>query len=121
MENIEHRLNNHEYPIFVTAGNGYEKLTHIMHNRYLADCYQNLCNIDSSLVTFGFNFGEYDDHIIDAINVAAKHGRKKFPKLLSIYIGVYSAAGKQHIERIEKKFKCKVQIYDAKTAPVWEE
>ena len=64
MENIERRLDKQEYPIFVTAGNGQEKLTHIMHNRYLTDCYENLCDIRGSLVTFGFNFGEYDEHIV---------------------------------------------------------
>jgi len=119
LENIEHRLDKKEYPIFVTAGNGHDKLTHIMHNRYLTDCYENLCNIEGSLVTFGFNFGEYDEHIIDAINIAAKQGRRTNPRLWSVYIGVYSEDDKKHIERISGKFKCKVQIYDAKTAPIW--
>lgn len=119
LENISNRMNDGEYPIFVTAGNGREKLTHIMHNRYLSNCYESLSGITGSLVTFGFNFGKYDDHIIDAINIAAKHGRKSFPKLLSIYIGVYSEADKKHIEKIADRFKCKVHIYDAKTANVW--
>lgn len=119
LENISSRIDKGEYPVFVTAGNGREKLTHIMHNRYLTHCYDSLSTIAGSLVTFGFNFGEYDDHIIDAINVAAKHGRKSFPKLLSIYIGVYSDTSRKHIERISGRFKCKVHIYDAKTANVW--
>ncbi|MBN4053236.1 DUF4917 family protein [bacterium AH-315-L15] len=119
MENIESRLDKQEYPIFVTAGNGQEKLTHIMHNRYLTDCYENLCNIDGSLVTFGFNFGENDGHIIDAINIAAKQGKKTNPRLWSIYVGVYSEEDKRHIVQIERKFKCKVQIYDSNTAPIW--
>ena len=71
-------------------------------------------------MTFGFNFGEYDEHIIDAINRAAKHGRKAPDRLWSLYIGVYSDSGKEHIEKIASKFKCKVHIYDAKTARVWE-
>ena len=33
LTNIEERFDRKEYPIFVTAGNGDEKLTHIMHNR----------------------------------------------------------------------------------------
>ncbi len=74
-----------EYPIFVTAGNGREKLTHIMHNRYLSNCYESLSCITGSIVTFGFNFGKYDDHIIDAINIAAKHGKKTSSRLWSIY------------------------------------
>lgn len=119
LENISDRIDKGEYPIFVTAGNGREKLTRIMHNRYLSHCYDSLSTATGSLVTFGFNFGENDDHIIDAINVAAKHGKKLFPKLLSIYIGVYSDTDRLHIEKIEKRFKCKVHIYDAKTANVW--
>lgn len=121
MTKIEERLKRKEYPIFVTAGNGEEKLIHILHNRYLTHCYETLCAIEGSLVTFGFNFGEYDEHIIDAINVAAKQGKKYPPKLWSIYIGVYSDSGKKHIERIASKFKCKVHIFDSKTVPVWDE
>ena len=69
------------------------------------------------MVTFGFNFGPYDDHIIAAINRAAK--RTIPDKLWSLYIGVYSDKDRKHIEQIEGKFKCKVHIYDAKTARVW--
>ena len=119
MVNISDRIDQGHYPIFVTAGNGREKLIHIMHNRYLSYCYDSLSNTTGSLVTFGFNFGEYDHHIIDAINVASKHGKKSFPKLLSIYIGVYSDASHKRIENIADRFKCKVHIYDAKTARVW--
>ena len=57
--------------------------------------------MEGSLVTFGFNFGQYDEHIIDAINRAAKQGRKAPPKLWSLYIGVYSEEDKKHIGQIE--------------------
>jgi len=117
--NISDRMENGEYPIFVAAGDGEQKLKHIKHNEYLTYCYDSLCNAEGSLVTFGFNFGEYDEHIIDAINRAAKFGRRAFDKLWSVYIGVYSDTGKAHIERIASKFKCKVHIYDSKTAHVW--
>ncbi|WP_421317032.1 DUF4917 family protein [Aeromonas veronii] len=119
LENIKKRIDDGHYPIFVASGNGEEKLNHILHNRYLTHCYESLCNIDGSLVTFGFNFGSYDHHIIDAINVAAKQGRRAGNKLFSIYIGVYSDDDRKHIERIQSKFKCKVNIFDAKTANVW--
>lgn len=119
LENISERMDRGEYPIFVTAGNGREKLTHIMHNRYLSFCYENLSNAVGSLVTFGFNFGESDGHIIEAINIAAKHGKTAPPRLWSIYIGVYSDEDRQHIENVSHKFRCKVHIFDAKTAKVW--
>lgn len=119
LENISDRMEHGEYPVFVTAGDGRQKLEHIMHNRYLSFCYEKLCGITGSLVTFGFNFGSYDEHIIEAINKAAKHGKKTPPRLWSIYIGVYSDADKAHIEKIADKFMCKVNLYDAKSVDVW--
>jgi hypothetical protein len=41
--------------------------------------------------------------------------------LWSVYIGVYSENDRKHIESIVEKFKCKVALYDAKTASVWEQ
>lgn len=119
LENIKERMGNKEYPIFVTAGNGREKLMNIMHNKYLSFCYEKLCNIQGSLITLGFNFGEYDDHIIDAINKAAKNGQRTGDKLLSTYIGVFSDRDIEHVESIKKKFKCKIKMFDSKTANVW--
>jgi hypothetical protein len=120
LENISARMERGEYPIFVTAGNGDEKLSHIRHNHYLANCYDNLSTICGSLVTFGFNFGEYDEHIINAINRAAHQKRDDYAKLLSVYIGVYSDNDRAHIEKISHKFRCKkVHIFDAKSVDVW--
>ncbi len=117
LKNIKARIENKEYPVFVTAGDGKQKLAHILHNQYLDYCYKKLSSISGSLVTFGFNFGEYDHHIIDAINRAYKQGMKE--KLWSIYIGVYSEEDKKHIESIIPMFKCKVNLFDVKTVNVW--
>jgi hypothetical protein len=119
LENITARLKENDYPLFVTAGNGEEKLERIRHNRYLTFCYDELCAAEGSLVVFGFNFGEYDLHIVDAINKAAKHGAKDPDRLWSVYIGVYSPEAAIHIANIEQRFQCKVNTFDAKTAPVW--
>ena len=90
-----------------------------MHNKYLTFCYDKLSTITGSLVTFGFNFGEYDEHIIEAINKATKFRAEDGGKLFSIYIGVYSDANIKHIESIRNKFKCKVNLFDSKTAEIW--
>jgi hypothetical protein len=119
LENIKERMNNKEYPIFVTAGNGTEKLKHIYHNRYLTHCYENLSKITGSLVSFGFNFGEYDEHIIDAINKASKRGAQSGDKLFSVYIGVYLESDLEHVKKIQGKFDCKVNVYNAQTANIW--
>lgn len=119
LENIAARLQRGEYPVFVTAGNGDEKLTRIRHNRYLSFCYDRLCQTEGSLVSFGFNFGNYDLHVIDAINKAAKHGTGQPDRLWSVYIGVYSSNDAVHIANIESRFQCKVNTFDATTARVW--
>ncbi|WP_222431606.1 DUF4917 family protein [Mucilaginibacter achroorhodeus] len=119
LQNVKDRVEKNEYPIFVTAGNGLEKLTHIMHNKYLNFCYEKLCGIEGSLISFGFNFGDYDTHIIDAINIATKNGQKVKDKLWSVYIGVFSDEDYEHILNIQKNFKCKVVPYNARTANIW--
>lgn len=119
LQNISKRLDAGEYPIFVTAGDGDEKLAHIRHNRYLSHCYDNFTKMDGSLVTFGFSFGEYDHHIIEAINKAAQFGSNTPPKLWSVYIGTYSEADVKHIEAISHKFHTKVHTFDARTAHIW--
>ena len=117
LQKISARMEKGEYPIFVTAGNGQQKLTHITHNQYLTYCYDSFCQAGGSLVTFGFGFGPYDEHIINAINRAAK--QKVSDKLWSVYIGVYSGDDKKHIEQLAGQFRCKVHVYNAKTANVW--
>ncbi len=121
LENIKVRLDNKNYPIFVTAGNGREKLNHIMHNVYLSHCYEQLTKIEGSLISFGFNFGEYDTHIIDAINKAANNGLtpKDGKRLWSVYIGLYSEENLEYIKSIEDKFQCKVNVYNARTVNIW--
>lgn len=71
------------------------------------------------MITFGFNFGDYDTHIIDAINKAAHYGKKSGEKLFSVYIGIYSDSDLERFEKIQRKFKCKVTPYNANTANIW--
>jgi len=117
LRNIENRIDNDEYPIFVTAGPGEDKLIQIKHNSYLSFCYDKLSTITGSLITYGFNFGEYDDHIINAINYANQ--LRPEGKLYSIYIGIFSEEDKRHIDSIKHKFKCKVNMFDSRTTDIW--
>lgn len=119
LANIKARMGKKEYPLFVTAGDGDQKLFQILHNQYLDFCYKKLSSISGSLITVGFNFGEYDKHIIAAINRSAKQKIKE--KLWSIYIGVYSDEDRKHIESIKPLFKCKVNLFDARSANIWED
>ena len=119
LDAIKHKIYDKKYPIFVAAGNSSQKLDHIAHNKYLSFCYDKLTEITGSLVIFGFSFGENDKHIIQAINKAAKFGKKQFPKLNSVYIGVFSEDDYKHMKSIESQFKCKVNLYNARTANIW--
>jgi hypothetical protein len=122
LDNIKKRMAEKEYPIFVTAGNGDEKLTHIMHNKYLSYGYEALMAIEGSLIVYGFSFSSYDDHIIRAINKAGKPRKDKndiWHKLQSVYVGLYSEDDYNHIKNIEKQFKVPLRVFDAKTLNVW--
>lgn len=120
IEKIRERMHRKEYPIFVTAGNEREKLIHIAHNKYLSYCYDKFTNITGSLISFGFNFGDSDKHIIDGINKATYFDTKQKSKLFSIYIGVYSDEGFNRIKEKEKLFKCKVNYFNARTCGIWD-
>lgn len=119
LENIGRRLDRGHYPIFVTAGKAADKLDLILHNRYLTHCYDQLCGIDGSLITYGFGFGEYDDHLIDALNKAHHAQHKNPPKLWSIYIGVFSDVDRQHIQNISHKFHAPVRTFDVRSFNPW--
>ena len=119
LENIRARIEDDDYPVFVTAGNGGEKLAQIRANPYLADCYDHLGGVDGSLVSFGFAFGDSDMHIVDALNRATHLGSKSPPKLWSIYIGVFSEADMARATELEKHMHAKIHTYNAGTAGVW--
>jgi hypothetical protein len=119
LEKINERIAEKDYPIFVAAGDGQQKMAHINHNKYLVHGMDQFSSIEGSLVVFGFGFGDSDRHIINAINKAAKHGQKTDERLWSVYIGVFSQSGLDRVREIESKFQCKVKYYDARTAGVW--
>lgn len=119
LEQIAKRVESGDYPVFVTAGNGTQKLTHIRHNPYLQYSYEALASTEGSLVTFGFNFGQQDDHILAALNRATKTGQKVADRLWSIYVGAYSEQDVDRANELSDQLKCKVHVFDSKTAPVF--
>ena len=119
MEKIHQRIENKQYPVFVTAGTGDEKLNHIMHNGYLADAYNHLKNTTGSLITVGFGFGDSDKHIIQAIKAASS--QSIVDCLRSVYVGVFNETDRKHIERISGEFGCKVNTFDSSKMKIWKE
>lgn len=119
LDNIRARIGADDYPVFVTAGNGAEKLAQIRANPYLADCYDHLCTVDGSVVTFGFAFGDSDLHIVEALNRATHFPSKDVPKLWSIYIGVFSEVDLKRAAALEDLLHAKVNTFAARTARIW--
>lgn len=117
LERITRRIEADEYPLFVTAGDGDQKLKHIRQNPYLLHSYEALSAASGSVVSFGFNFGPQDEHIISALAHAAR--RPKPNRLWSVYIGVFSDADIARATEIAPQLKCKVHLFDSKSAPVW--
>mgnify|MGYP000898289064 FL=1 len=124
LQNIKKRIDQDQYPIFVTAGTAAEKMDMISHNRYLSYCYDHLANLDGSLIVIGFNFGKYDTHIIDAINQAATERKGRNGLLCSLFLGYFNDADKAHLTKLIPDFKVqpdKIRLFDVKTANVWGE
>ena len=119
---IKKKIDDGSYPVFVAAGTSDEKMNPIKHNPYLNYCYDSLCKINGSLIALGFSFGDNDTHIIDAINEAGRHGHRGGPdqKLVSVYVGVFSEQDYQHMLDIKKKFRIKLECFNARTAHIWE-
>jgi hypothetical protein len=117
LEQITKRIDDGDYPVFVTAGDANQKLTHIRHNSYLQNSYEALASLDGSLVTFGFNFGLQDAHIVAALQRAATQPIAH--RLRSIYIGAYSDDDADRAAGLASQLKCKVHVFDSKTAGVW--
>lgn len=119
LENIRGRIEDNDYPVFVTAGTGEDKLAQIRANPYLIDCYDHLSRVDGSIITFGFGFGDSDLHIVEALNRATHLPSKDVPKLWSVYIGVFSEADMKRAAALEGLLHAKVNTYDAQTAGIW--
>lgn len=111
-------INNNIYPIFVSEGTSEQKLTKIIHNRYLDHCYRSLFGIGSkkgrdNMVILGTLLKSNDNHIQEAIlnnNVS------------NIYFGVGNedeqVALQTFVKKLEKKQK-KCCFYDYKTVEIW--
>ena len=126
--------NNNIYPIYVAAGDSSEKKQQIDENKYLRYCYNSLCEIQGSLVTFGFGFSDADAHILEAIKKASKdienedYNKKKKgrdSKLHNIYIGIYKESeadgiltGFQQDSFIDSK-NLNIRFFNTRDADIW--
>lgn len=64
---IREGLEMSRYPLFVAEGSAHKKMEQIHSNGYLSYCYGKLGRIKNRLVTYGFSFGDSDQHICELI------------------------------------------------------
>ena len=120
IENITVQVRSDKYPLFVAAGTKEDKRVQISQSAYLQFCYRKLTELVGSLVVIGFGFGENDEHIIDAINKAARLDRGG-ERLFSVYIGYFDENDKKHIEQhVVGKIKCSVRLFPSSTVVIWD-
>lgn len=69
-------------PVFVSEGTGEEKLASIYRSHYLTNVYEQvLPKLGENLVVYGWNFGDRDKHVLDAIFKS-----KKQPKQMAVSV-----------------------------------
>jgi hypothetical protein len=125
---VRESLDSGIYPIFISEGNGHQKITKIIHNAYLNHCYKSLCAIgnhkkraqrlEGELVILGTSLKHNDSHILDAI---------LSNKIKDIYLGVSSIksadAIKTKIDEFnrdkEEGMKKNLHLYNHRTANIW--
>ncbi|MEZ4744374.1 MAG: DUF4917 family protein [Bdellovibrionota bacterium] len=77
---IQQSINQNKWPLFISDGDGSNKLSRIRNYEYLNHCYEKLENAGGSLTTLGISF-DRDDHLVSAINKS---------KIDTIFIGVFN-------------------------------
>jgi len=98
-------------PLFVSEGTSQEKLRSITRNSYLNTVYDLvLAEHTDSLVTYGWSFGDQDQHILTALARG---------KLKKIAISVYTEDDdwKSHLDSVKDKVKQTLRIYEPNIYP----
>ncbi len=111
-------LSNNIYPIFVSEGTSKQKLTKIIHNRYLDHCYRSLFGLGSlkkndSLVILGTLLKTNDIHIQEAV---------LNNKVKNIYFGIGNEDEREELQTFAKKLENKQKkcfFYDYRTVEIW--
>jgi hypothetical protein len=125
VEQTRTSLDEGKYPIFVSEGTSEQKMTKIIHNAYLNNCYRSLKNLGGTgkaatgdLVIFGASLKSNDEHILGAILQS---------NIKNIYCGVSTIKGADNIRTAIESYndsatdekKKNLYLYDYKTVNVW--
>ncbi len=102
------------YPVFISEGTSEQKLSKIVHNSYLNQCYKKFKNLDGILVIFGTGLKNSDDHILNAI-INNKKNKK-------VYLGVRDISKISDYDLIKERLNNdgrSMLFFDYKTVKLW--
>jgi hypothetical protein len=121
IDQIRDALNHNSFPLFVAEGTANSKLEKIEHSSYLSRAKRSFGAVGDNLFTFGFSFGESDEHIQTAL---AKGTVKR--AFISLYGDPASDANARIVLRAEHvaarrspKRPLALEFYDAESTSVW--
>ncbi len=104
-----------QFPLFISEGSSDWKLSRIKRNDYLRFCYEKLGRIEGGLVVLGHSLHkDYDQHIIDILNVSAAS---------RIAIGIWPHQSKEDVvsfkARLTQDFATKeLYFFNSETHPL---
>ena len=118
-DQIDDRINDQKFPLIVIGGNSNQKMSAIGSSPYLSHSYRKLCQTATHLVTFGIQFSDPDQHIIDRIRASKT--------LTNIFFGVFCDADFPDAQRIKAKLEeardgqqpLAVELYNSSTITPW--
>ena len=106
-------------PIFVSEGTSSQKRDAIRASSYLSDIYFNaVTDIGDSLVIYGWNMGEQEQHILDQIKRAA-------PNRIAVSVFTGDALHMQNAKRMEQQLNqlrikdLDIVFFDSRSAKCW--
>ena len=102
---VEKSMNEGRHPLLVFEGSSLEKQSAIRGNEYLSTAYSRFKALTGVLVTYGFSFGERDQHIRDAIESSA---------VTEVWVGLTN----EDPDRPQFRNK-KVHHFDSKSVDPW--
>lgn len=120
VDQVQSKLQDDIYPIFISEGNSEQKMCKIIHNGYLNHCYRSLKQIGGNLIIFGASLDDHDQHILNAILCS---------RVNHIFYGVSSINSNRalrlenevsNINKNSKKHK-ELSFFDYKTVNPWKD
>ncbi|HHJ4355947.1 TPA: DUF4917 family protein [Raoultella ornithinolytica] len=117
IQNVQIKLYEDAFPLFVSEPTSDKKLERILHNPYLNYCYSALRKLKGTLFIYGHSMDENDSHIFSQIQNS---------QITRIFVSIYGEEDsadnrrvKANAHRFLSKAGCLVDFFDAGSTPIW--